>query len=613
MEYRRDIDGLRAVAVLPVIFFHAGVPGFTGGFVGVDVFFVISGFLITRMLLEDIARDRFSILAFYDRRMRRIAPALVAMLVAVQIAALVLLAPGALRNLERSLASAALFASNLFFYGEGGYFGAPAAGKPLLHTWSLSVEEQFYIAFPALLFALRKRSPASLERWLLAIGACSLFLSIWRGHVAPEEAFYLPHTRMWELLLGSLLANRLPRTRLEGTTGAQWGAVAGLAMIAVAVCGKPPVPVPRVWAATGAALLIASGALAETAVKRLLSARPLVAVGLISYSLYLWHWPIIVFTEYTLFRPLRWSEAGLVIAATFACALLSWRWIERPFRRALRTPRRTVAIGLGAFTSVAFVSLGVLVASLHGRQRPPYVAAEEAQRSYGVGTCLLDDGDRHWDASRCFLTPRRERNVLLWGDSFAAHYAHLLTGMPTGPGVLQYTTNGCPPALGYERTIVKKTCRADNDRVFEIALRYDVSTVVMAGRWAAYENREALLHALKATLAEWARRGVHVVLVGQSEDFAFPFDDAERAAVLAYAHPDRAWQPVAFDVGINHRLHELARDAGTTVFFDPLHVCRGNACPLLAGDHAVVIDHGHLSLVGSDVVGTPLREMLAAR
>ena len=193
MKYRPDIDGLRALAVVPVVLFHANVPGFAGGFVGVDVFFVISGFLITRVLLDDIAERRFSILAFYDRRLRRIAPALVAMLVAVGAAALVLMAPGAARDVQRSLISACLFASNFFFYSEGGYFAAPSHGKPLLHTWSLSVEEQFYIAFPALLYLLRNKGRARIDVWLVAIGLASFGLSLWRGRIAPDEAFYLPH------------------------------------------------------------------------------------------------------------------------------------------------------------------------------------------------------------------------------------------------------------------------------------------------------------------------------------------------------------------------------------------------------------------------------------
>jgi len=410
------------------------------------------------------------------------------------------------------------------------------------------------------------------------------------------------------LLLGSLLANRLSARPTARPIGALALGIAGLVLIAASVSSMPALPAPRVFAAAGAAQVIASGALGEPATKRLLSAPPLVAIGLISYSLYLWHWPIIVLSQYTLFRTLQAGEVVAVIAATFALAALSWRYVERPFRRSSRPPRRTVVVGLRAFASVAVVSLAIYAASLWRAQPAPYLSVAETQRTYGEGTCLLEDDGRRWDAERCFLTRRGERNVLLWGDSFAAHYAHLLSDLPSGPGVLQYTTNGCPPAIGYERAYVK-ACRANNDRVFEIARRYDVSTVVMAGRWAAYENRDALLRDLRATLADWARRDVRVILVGQSEDFAFQFDDAERAAVLAYSNPDLRWRPVAFDIGINRRLRDLAHETGT-LFFDPLHVCRGDACPILVGDHSVVIDHGHLSNVGSIVVGAPLRELI---
>ena len=607
MKYRPDIDGLRAVAVAPVILFHAGVPGFAGGFVGVDVFFVISGFLITRVLLDDIADRRFSILAFYDRRLRRIAPALVAMLVAVGAAALFLMAPGAARDVQRSLISACLFASNLFFYSEGGYFASPSLGKPLLHTWSLSVEEQFYIAFPALLYLLRKSGRARIDFWLVCIALASFGLSLWRGHVAPDEAFYLPYARTWELLLGSLLANRPPHTSSSRSAVSQALGIVGLALVVSAICRKPELPAPRVLAAVGAAMLILSGSGDAPLTKRVLSAAPLVGIGLISYSLYLWHWPMIVFTEYVLFRPLRSHEIALVICATSALAVLSWRYVERPFRRSSRPPVRTVAVGIGVFASIASLAAVALSVALSRPERPPHLDVAQSQRTYGVGSCLLEGNWHGWKGESCFLTPRRQRNVLLWGDSFAAHYAHVLAQPSSDFGVVQYTTNGCPPAIGYERASVK-ACRDNNEHVFDIARRYGVSAVVIAGRWAAYENRPALLRGLSAALAEWSRRGVQVILVGQSEDFSFQFDDAERAAYLAYRDPALNWPPVAFDLAINEQLRQLLSDGS---FFDPLHVCRKNRCPILVGDQSVVIDHGHLSNFGSDFVGGPLLDLLA--
>jgi hypothetical protein len=316
---------------------------------------------------------------------------------------------------------------------------------------------------------------------------------------------------------------------------------------------------------------------------------------------------LIVFTQYLLFRPLHAAEIVLVICATWAIAFLSWRYVERPFRRSSRPPAQTVAVGVGVFASLASVGAVALSVSLSRPEGSPHLAVAESQRSYGVGSCLLEGTWHEWKGESCFLTPRRQRNVLLWGDSFAAHYAHVLAHPSSDHGVIQYTTNGCPPALGYERQFVK-ACRDNNDQVFDIARRYDVSTVVIAGRWTAYEDRQALFRGLSAAMAQWARRGVQVILVGQSEDFSFQFEDAERAAYLAYQNPVLNWQPVAFDVGINEELRQLLRGGS---FFDPLHVCRKNRCPILVGDRSLVIDHGHLSNFGSDFVGRPLLDLLA--
>jgi hypothetical protein len=469
------------------------------------------------------------------------------------------------------------------------------------------VEEQFYIAFPALLYVLRNKGRERIDFWLVAIGLVSFGLSLWRGHIAPDEAFYLPHARVWELLLGSFLANRPPPASASRPALAHVLGVVGLALVVSAVCHKPALPAPRVLAAFGAAMLILSGSGGNPLTKRVLSAAPLVGIGLISYSLYLWHWPMIVFTQYLLFRPLRPDEIVLVICATSAIAFLSWRYVERPLRRGSYPPARTVAFGIGVFAALASVGIGALSLSLSRPEAAPQLAVAESQRTYGAGTCLLEGSWHQWKGESCFLTPRRERNVLLWGDSFAAHYAHVLAHPSSAYGVIQYTTNGCPPSISYEREFVKP-CRDNNDQVFDIARRFDVSTVVMAGRWAAYENRDALLQGLSAAFAEWSRRGVQVILIGQSEDFSFQFEDAERAAYLAYADPDLNWRPVAFDLAINEQLRRLLPGGN---FFDPLHLCRKNRCPILVGERSLVIDHGHLSNFGSDFVGGPLLDLLA--
>ena len=244
LVHRPEIDGLRAVAVVPVVLFHARVPGFSGGFVGVDVFFVISGFLITAILAADIAAGRFSLAGFYERRVRRIFPALFVMLAASTLAALALLLPFELAAFGRSLAAAALFVSNVFFGRETGYFVAAAETKPLLHTWSLAIEEQFYIAFPLCLWALSRLAPRAVLVALLVALAGSLAISIATTHPQSDTAFFRTPARVWELLAGAALA-LAPRRRPLPRAAAEALAAGGLGLIAVAVFGfdaRTPVP-----------------------------------------------------------------------------------------------------------------------------------------------------------------------------------------------------------------------------------------------------------------------------------------------------------------------------------------------------------------------------------
>jgi peptidoglycan/LPS O-acetylase OafA/YrhL len=297
LQYRADIDGLRAIAVGSVVLFHAGVPGFAGGFVGVDIFFVISGFLITKIIRDSLQEDRFSLADFYDRRIRRIFPALFAVYLVTYVLGLILLMPGDLKALAKSLLSSAAFGANFHFYGNVGYFDAPAITKPLLHTWSLSVEEQFYVLWPLAMIALARF--VKLRYWL-PILLCSLVLSlayaeweVWRDNAS--AAFYMPHARAWELITGALLAIALPRLAF-GRRLCEAMVALGLVLIAASIAllseDRDFPGLNAVFPCLGAALIIAAGARGPTAVSRLLSNKPMVFLGLISYSLYLWHWPL---------------------------------------------------------------------------------------------------------------------------------------------------------------------------------------------------------------------------------------------------------------------------------------------------------------------------------
>lgn len=335
-NYRPEIDGLRAVAVLPVIAFHAGFSGFSGGFVGVDVFFVISGYLITGILTSDLEQGRFSILRFYERRARRILPALFVVLAASIVAAQFLLMPPPFADFAASVFAVALFLSNMLFIAEVDYFGPAAEATPLLHTWSLAVEEQFYILFPLLLWVLwRLAGRRGVWGGVVVLGLLSLAFSEWAWRTHPAETFYFLPSRAWELLAGSLCAVLRRARTARPAIAQQLVALAGLAAIlGSVVLLSRDTPFPSLWAMfpVGGSVAIILFATPGTWVAHWLSRRPVVAVGLISYSAYLWHNPLFSFAR------IGWpGEPGLGLllllsALSLGLAWLSWRFVELPFR-----------------------------------------------------------------------------------------------------------------------------------------------------------------------------------------------------------------------------------------------------------------------------------------
>jgi len=340
LKYRPDVDGLRAVAVLPVVAFHAFPTAVTGGFVGVDIFFVISGYLITGILLRSLHEDTFSIRGFYARRVRRIFPALIVVLVASFVLGWQLLEPWALKQLGKHIVAGAGFVSNLALWNEVGYFDASADRKPLLHLWSLGVEEQFYIVWPVLLWFLwRNRIPIAWS--LAAISIASFVASLILTKEAPSAAFYSPMSRAWELGAGSLLAclHRQARTETIRTRFAQaWltaAPVLGLALIAATIFTLTRADsFPGWWAAApvAGACLVILGDPDSFVNRRVLASRPMVWIGLISYPLYLWHWVLLSFARIDAGgEPSPELRLGLVLLSVVLAALTYYA-VERPIR-----------------------------------------------------------------------------------------------------------------------------------------------------------------------------------------------------------------------------------------------------------------------------------------
>jgi peptidoglycan/LPS O-acetylase OafA/YrhL len=491
MRYRPDIDGLRTVAVGLVLLFHANL-GVTGGFIGVDVFFVISGFLITRTISDAHDRGGFSILTFYDHRARRILPALVPLLLAASVAAGLLMLPKDFSEFGKSLAATAVFASNIQFWRASGYFASDAALNPLLHTWSLGVEEQFYIFFPILMIGLF-RFGVRARMLVLAVLAVFSFVLSWLllNHFS-DFTFYMLPTRTWELLVGSLLSFSLvnaPRPAVAQISG-----IAGLALIfgSAAVLGPTslfpgPAAAPSV---IGAALVIYAGLGAQrTAAGTLLSTPPFRFVGLRSYSLYLWHWPILVFYSYVTGREPQGLVSLALLLASLIMASLSYRFVEQPWRR--RSPGTPVAVaplvGLGAMAILFLGGAGLFLG--HGfPQRLPaeVVAAAEYASSAPPQECLVRKADQIDAKLLCRIgDPTAAPTWVLWGDSHGwalkASFSAWLAERHEAGWVVN--SPGCAALAGYRRDGYETDCRAVGDGALDFILHHDVSNVIMVSAW----------------------------------------------------------------------------------------------------------------------------------
>jgi len=361
MKYRREVDGLRAVAVLTVILFHAGVGGFAGGFLGVDVFFVISGYLISTILMAEVEGDRFSLVKFYERRARRILPALYVMMAAVTVAAALVLMPDDLTRFARSLVAVPLFGSNVLFWRESGYFAATNELKPLLHTWSLAVEEQFYLLFPLLLLLLRGRRKWLQVAFFALVFVGSLLVADWGSLHKPSPAFFLLPTRFWEPLAGLFVAYAVDagwRDRLPARLAAILSTL-GLAMVAVAVAAfdsSTPTPGLSTLLPVVGTMLYLTWSRPTDPAGWLLSTKAMVGVGLVSYSAYLWHQPLFALSRYLSAGALSVAGQAGLIALTFALAYASWRWVEQPFRDARFNQALIFRWSLAG--SLAFVAVG---------------------------------------------------------------------------------------------------------------------------------------------------------------------------------------------------------------------------------------------------------------
>ncbi|MBI1329845.1 MAG: acyltransferase family protein [Alphaproteobacteria bacterium] len=651
-RYRADIDGLRAIAVLPVVLYHFGVAPFSGGFVGVDIFFVISGFLITQLIHAEMRESRFSIVGFYERRVRRIFPALFAVLAATAIASYVWLFPSDFKNYADSLLGTAVFGSNFVFWSEAGYFDAAATLKPLLHTWSLAVEEQFYLIFPLILFFAAKASRRVLLLIVAAIFVVSLVASIWATHKAPDSAFYLLPFRMWELLLGSLLAlGEWPVP--GGRAGREFAGVAGLALIGIAVftfTGETLFPgAAALLPCVGAGLIIWSGAGGGTITAAFLSTRPMVWTGLISYSLYLWHWPLVVFARYDAFTALPAWETALLIAASIALAALSWRFVEQPFRGRHSFASRRMVFQLGGVSMAGAIAIGFAIVVLSGvpsrfdaHTRAILAVADENVNA--TSGCFNNPLDAIKAGKLCVVGAKNKPpSFIMWGDSHAGMLEPLVADLMAGRGRagLYAGRNTCPPLL---RVTVNKSrlCRAHNTAMLKAALDPRITDVVLTANWSRMaegtvfgdveagevrladdETREdgiaanhpAFARGLERTISALVKAGKHVVIIASVPEIGWRVPETYAHIVATGSGFDirPTHQAVrARQRFVNDQFERMRERYGVTVVYPDRILC-ANRCAIAKDGMPFYRDHHHLTLVGAELLRASVAAALADR
>ena len=601
LHYQPEVDGLRAVAVVPVILFHAGISAFGGGFVGVDVFFVISGYLITGIIAADMAQGRFTLGNFYQRRVRRILPALFVVMLASLAAGLILFLPNQLASLSQSTLAALGFVSNIWLWGQAGYFMGDARMFPLLHTWSLSLEEQYYIFFPPLMMIIARWKLPRLGI-ILALFGLSFTLAAVGTYVKPSASFYLLPTRAWELMMGAAIAlgavGAVTDARAREAMG--WAA---LALILVPVLTYDELtPFPGLAAlppCLGTAMLIVVGRDGGCRVTDALSWRPIVWVGLISYSLYLWHWPLFVFArQVTLQGELSAPVIAICIALAFGLAAATWRWVEQPFRdRKRMTLRPLLAWVIGGAAVIAAVAL-LAWNGLSQRMAPETLQLAAAADS---GSKLTEQCNaRAADAAPCRIGAAEAKpSFAIWGDSHAGALGEAfdVVGKAQRRGGLLYPFGGCP---GLANPTTEKILRVDvsmcreRSRLVLAKLSGDpaIRDVVLVNYWQTYDADPAALNvSLERTLVALRRAGKRVTIVA---GIPAPGFDLPWALALSNQFGFALPRP-ADDFAPTAALRATARRHGATLIDLSPTLCPTRPCPLFLNGRPMFTDSNHLS------------------
>nr|WP_245404750.1 acyltransferase family protein [Ancylobacter gelatini] len=627
-EFRYDIQGIRALAVLSVVIFHAFPSLLTGGFVGVDIFFVISGYLITNSITKDIELQRFSLKEFYRRRIRRLFPAMALVLAACIVAGYIFFDPQQLRGLSQSVVATMLFVSNVYFMKTTGYFDGASDAKPLLHTWSLSVEEQFYILFPIFMFFLFRYFRRGALGSMVLLTILCLILSEAIVRLRPEWGYFFTPARAFELLIGATVSLMVPRFRLTAWPKAMEALAAlGLAlMIVPMVVYSNKTAFPGIAAAVpclGTALvLFVGGTSTSTLVGRVLSTGPCQFFGNLSYSLYLWHWPLLAFPRAVLGLELEPWVASLSVVAAILISAASYRWVEVPFIRPgyPRLPYLTVGTGMIA----AFCAVGIAGHALNGlpmrfspEARALFAATDDANPRRAQchnGT----EANIPYDRNCVFGAEGVAADVVVWGDSHGAELAYALGEIAPAAGhkVMQITASACPPALNTARA-GRPSCQAHNARTLTaLVADRNVRTVVLVAYYQVLRKEKGFDTGFEDVVRDLRKAGKNVVIV-----LPIPVYDFDVPSVLGSVQ-ERGGDPstigvrqAEFDASVADTrtfLTDLAARYGARIFDPAALFCDGALCRVYRPAVGVLyFNENHISLTAARHLSAPLLQTLS--
>ncbi|WP_417490884.1 acyltransferase family protein [Maricaulis sp.] len=628
--YRADIDGLRALAVLSVVLFHIDKSWVPGGFIGVDIFFVISGFLITGNIAQEITRGTFKITEFYRRRIRRIMPALSAVLLSCLVVGQFLFLPEDMLDLAFSALASQLSVANFYFLFsiDTGYFADDSALHPLLHLWTLGVEEQFYLLWPLALAAIGAfRFNRILVAVLVLVAAASFIAAQLIAPEAPMTAYYMLPTRAGQLLAGALcyFLVRQPETisPVPGWTreAMGWGSMALIAASLVWIDESMTFPgLLAIPVTLGSAGLLMTGALGGSSLSRALTFRPFVWIGLISYSLYLWHWPVLAFARYVI-GELNLVQQALAFFAMVALSWMSFLWVEGPLRRTRASFKSvftthfllpTACLAVAVIGIRATDGFGLWQFNAGYAQRLAQLEQDNLPSTSASYVCqgpYLDHDDVTLPA--CRINSINEPRALLWGDSNAGHYVGTIREIAEhlGFGFRNIAHSACPPLLEHAPEFANPRtadgCAQSIAATLEVLDQYP--SVILAANWENHFNQwgDRFLGEVGATITELRSRGVDVLVVGrlpqlqavdhdcERKQLRLPFMDCGARAVINRSRPDR----------VNAAIREVAEAAGARYVDFNDHLCQDGVCHGTLDGRIAYYNVGHLSERGSERLG----------